>query len=172
MGLTYKDYVRITNYSGKSIVVPYYVPKGYSQGQALYNQKITYQTEEDTTEKLSWGHVIYMANQNMMRGTTALAHNPHKNDESPLVSLITTMMDNLFDYIRSVIGFHNTEELMFSKGPREGYYYGLFSMSWLMPIQTIYNIAMVIAYIFISLAIVKALIEQNAKTMIKTVKKT
>lgn len=52
-GLTYRDYIVIRNHSGATVVLPFFVPKGYSQGQRLYGQQLTSANIDEMTEKLS-----------------------------------------------------------------------------------------------------------------------
>lgn len=59
-GATNRDYVVIMNYDKDTLVVPYSVPKGYMEGQALYGHHVP-DPNEVVTEKLSWSHVVYLA---------------------------------------------------------------------------------------------------------------
>jgi len=164
-GLTVNDYVVVVNHTGGKVVVPYSIPKGYSEGQQLYGQQATSIAKNTITSKLSWGHVVYMASAQYNKGSTV--QNPSLlNKEDAFSKMVGKFLDNLFGGLRTMLGLFSTEELMFNAGNRGAtYYYGIFPMSWLNPINTLNIFATVISLIIIGIAIVKLLIQRNMATI-------
>lgn len=170
MGLTHKDYVVVANNDGKTIVVPYLYPKGYSPGQESSGQQITQVSIEEITPKLSWGHVVYLANEHRLIGGTV--QNPGTiNKDDVFSKIISDMLSALTTFFTSMLGLHTVEELMFNAGTRGAtHYFGIMPMSWLQPVNVLNLVATVISLVVIGISIVRMLIRRNIATITPSVK--
>lgn len=160
-GLTNKDYVVIKNYDGDSLTVPYAIPKGYGEGQELYGQQSTAIPASTITQKLSWGHVVYLSVKQFSNGYT-VQNNTEMKQQDKISKAIAEFLNGIISGIAGAIGLFDVEELMFNTGNRGAtYYYGIMPMSWLNPVNVLNLIATVISLVVIGISIVRMLIKRN-----------
>ena len=97
-GATNKDYVVIKNHTdiqgnGKGLILPYAVPKGYAEGQEMYDEYVTTDTKEFTS-KLSWGHVVYLSTEQVANKIT-LQNNTTMKQEDKLSKMFADFLHGI-----------------------------------------------------------------------------
>lgn len=173
-GATNKDYVVIKNYTdiqnnGKGLILPYAVPKGYAEGQKMYDEYVTTDTNEFTS-KLSWGHVVYLATEQVGNKIT-LQNNATMKQEDKIGKMFGDFLYGVVNGFTSWLGLFSVEELMFNAGNRGAtYYYGIIPMSWMGSINLLNLLATVIATFVIGVSIIRMLIKRNIAAVTPSVK--
>ena len=169
-GSSYSDYVVVKNYKNKTLVLPYYVPKGYTQGQALYGTTLSNIKTDEVNAKLSWGHVTYMANAQMLKGS--IASNPATlQKDDAFTKMISSFFNGIISGITTFLGLYSVESLFYNAGERgANYYYGMMPIGWLNAINVVNILGTVLALIVIGIAIVKMLIQRNMAAITPSMK--
>lgn len=173
-GATNKDYVVIKNYediqgNGKGLILPYAVPKGYAEGQKMYDEYITDDTNEFTS-KLSWGHVVYLSTEQVSNNITT-QNSTQVKPEDKLGKMLADFFSGLLNGLVSALGLFSLEELMFNAGNRGAtYYYGIIPMSWMGSVNLLNLLATVVATFVIGVSIIRMLIKRNIAAVTPSVK--
>lgn len=169
-GSTHKDYVVIKNHSGDTVTLPYAVPKGYAEGQELYAQQSTQVSLSTITQKLSWGHVVYLSSEQLKNGVT-VQNNSQIKQQDKISKAIGDFLNSFISGIASALGLYDVEELMFNAGNRGAtHYFGIMPLSWLNPVNILNLIATVISMVVIGISIIRMLIKRNMAAISPSIK--
>jgi hypothetical protein len=114
-GSSSTDYIKVINHSGNAFIVPYFIPKGYAEGQNVYDMHQTATPTSQITSKLSWAHIVYLGHAQFSKGTTTQAMEGLK-EQSELAKAFAPMIQGLVDFVKRTTGLFQTHELIFSQG--------------------------------------------------------
>jgi hypothetical protein len=169
-GATYKDYVVIKNFSGKTTTLAYLIPKGYQEGQALYGQ---YQTSVDIstlTKGLSWGYVLYMASSQYAKGSTVQNPGTVGAHEDLLSGAIHKFLSFILSSLTSFLGVFSINDLFFNTGARSNYFMGIMPTNWMNAVNVLNLFATVLSLIVLGISIIRILIKRNIAAITPSMK--
>lgn len=167
-GITSKNYVELSvglkNGTKTSQRFIYSLPKGYKNGQFLY-ETVSGVDGLNINSELSWAHVVYQAQYNVIKNVTVDTYTS-EGDANWFDQLIANIISGILNFLKSMLGLAGIDDLMLNKGLRDANYYkGIMPYSWFGGISVIYSLALVAALIVTGYSIVKLMIQKNLSTM-------
>lgn len=168
--LTDSDYVQLTSGStGKSIVVPYKMNKGY-QGENPYRETsesyVSDLAKYNDPKEIGWKYAVLQANYNKdIKGVTFSSVN-QISKPNQLEIMLSGMVNSVLGTIRQLLGLYPMEELMLNEGARaQSYYYGIMPNNWKSSANLLHVVCLLIAWALLMGAVIKILINKSLSTI-------
>lgn len=169
-GVNSSDYIYITKAGGETKSFLYRLHKGYrsdnrtkgatiaigKQDASFANSDVTYVTIND---------LAFQANfEYLQNGSTSA--NAQADTGSSITKVLTGLLNDILDGIRNALGLYSINDLMLNKGVRGGdsMFYGIFSTSWYSAVSKYFVLCMMFAFLLVSVAIIKMLIQRSLAT--------
>ncbi|AMN30965.1 hypothetical protein BFS06_12195 [Clostridium perfringens] len=174
--LSNDDYITLSSGSFKSSY-PYRFPKGYKKNQALYDKHPNWETdnkvafdssdvEEKETEYLTWGDAIIQAEYSYYVKGWSYDNISEIVKPGKIEQMFTGLLSSVLNEIRSLLGLYQIPDLVFNGGSRAvTYYKGMMPNTWFSNAKKFHMICQGIAFLLISGALVKLLVEKNMSTI-------
>lgn len=153
LGATEADFVVLEYADGKE-VLQFSFPKGYSEGQALYNKDNESGNEYITWKGIGW-YVCKGYSLGLFYGTQAFITN------SDLSNTINEMIYNALSGFLGLLGVKNVETLILNRGRANSYFMGMMPTSWFSVGSVLFWAAQIIAIIILFGSVVKLLLKRN-----------
>lgn len=164
------DYVQITSgTSGKSVIVPYKMNKGYQGSNPFRKTSSSYVSDlakyNDPTE-IGWKYAVLQANYNKdIKGITFSSVNQISKPNQLEIAL-SGMINSALGTLRQLLGLYPMEELMLNSGARaQSYYYGIMPNSWKASANLLHVVCLLIAWALLMGAVIKILINKSLSTI-------
>ena len=168
--LTDDDYVKLTSGStGKSIVVPYKMNKGYQGANPFRETSESYVSDlakyNDPVE-IGWKYAVLQANYNKdIKGIT-FSSVSQISKPNQLEIALSGMINSVLGTIRQLLGLYPMEELMLNEGARaQSYYYGIMPNNWKASANLLHVVCLLIAWALLMGAVIKILINKSLSTI-------
>lgn len=165
------DYITIST-DGFKNSYPYKFPKGYKKGQFLYDKHPTWDSDDlkeiadKDTDYITWNDLVVQGEYNLY--VKGYSYDNIKEIVKPgkVEQIFTDILSSLLRQVRSLLGLYNVQDLVFNGGNRAvSYYKGIMPNSWYNNAKIFHMVCQAIAWILISGALVKMLIEKNLSTI-------
>lgn len=122
---------------------------------------------EDDVTYISIAMIITQGNYTYMINGHLAEHAGEYSKPGVLEVKLSELLTSLINGIRSLLGLYNINELVFNKGIRgsKAFYMGVMSSEWMKKATTFHMIFQCLAWLILSLAVLKILVQRNFLTL-------
>lgn len=165
-GLEKAAYVTVTA-DGQSVTVPWYVQKGYANGQRLYTviQNTTYNTPDfagEDAKYLTWQHVVMQAGYNTFVNGVVASSITDLNPPSKTERVVAYFLTDIRNTIESLLGLSPMSDLVLNEGTRDfEYWKGIMPKSMTVVADEVHMLTQVLAWLLLSGALAKLFTMRN-----------
>lgn len=165
-GLEQAAYVTITG-GEQSVTVPWYVQKGYAEGQRMYTviQNTTYNSPDyagEDAKYLTWQHLVMQAGYNSFVNGVVASSITELNPPGVVERTLTDLVNNGMHSIQSTLGLSSMAELVLNQGTRDfEYWKGIMPKTMTAVADEVHMLVQVIAWLLLSGALAKLFTMRN-----------
>lgn len=165
-GLEQAAYVTVSA-GEQSVTVPWYVQKGYAEGQRMYTviQNTTYNSPDYSGEDakyLTWQHVVMQAGYNSFVGGVTASSVSELNPPNSWEQGLTGLINSAKYSIESLLGLSTMSELVLNEGTRDfEYWKGIMPKTMTTIADEVHMLTQVIAWLLLSGAFAKLFTMRN-----------
>ena len=165
-GLEKAAYVTVSA-GEQSVTVPWYVQKGYAEGQRMYTviQNTTYNSPDyagEDVKYLTWQHVVMQAGYNSFVGGVTASSVSELNPPNSVEQWLTGLINSAKYSIESLLGLNTMSELVLNEGPRDfEYWKGIMPKTMTTIADEVHMLTQVIAWLLLSGAFAKLFTMRN-----------
>lgn len=168
--LNTSDYVKIiSGQTNNYVIVPYKMNKGYQGDNPFRETSVSYKDvlkEKKDPEEIGWKYAVLQANYNKDVKSVTFSSVNKITKPNQLEVIFSGMISSVLGAVRQILGLYPMEELMLNEGARsQSYYYGIMPHSWKGSANLLFSVCLIIAWLILSGAILKILINKSLSTI-------